>query len=487
MRAWNTYIRAREAQLGMPLLDERKDFNRCLKAGGTEPPPVLVGSIMTCVDPHAIGSVEVSPYMHEDGTRWTQWRVVGQDPKFPNLGHPHGMHLHRGGDVRAEMYGGDAPCQGVCDHYDEGGTHDHGSLTSATRHAGDFGNIHVGKNGEFSCMFEASLCTTKIAGRALVLHTDEDDLGQGQNTESKKTGNAGKRWAYAVLGRACAFPPLCLTCVAPSGSRNAVISQVQGTADWIKQTPKLEHAGPSQVPESAFPDGADMQLTFTVPNHRFFSGDLVWWAARPLSFSESVRRGKVGPPLDAYTTGSGPYTWPNSGRCTVNSEQSTLTIQFKSPRPYVEKGVLWPRHCHFAKITEGSPNPSLGVYTVAAFPSKHRQDGFSCHSIGEHSACCLGKEELFAALQDDAMNTKFWHIDATGADRELGQRIHFINLAQSSSRAEIKRKCAPIGSSPVVVYCAHKECNAASKLIEKMMMLGVGCNVFYYPTGYAPK
>lgn len=39
-----------------------------------------------------------------------------------------------------------------------------------------------------------------ILGRAIVVHSDEDDLGNGNSHLSKTTGNSGSRWACGIIG-----------------------------------------------------------------------------------------------------------------------------------------------------------------------------------------------------------------------------------------------------------------------------------------------
>ncbi len=111
----------------------------------------------------------------------------------------HGFHLHRSGDERNP----DKKCTSLCSHYSRHKSDVHGGLTSNQRHNGDLGNI-ISKKGvikEKITMYTDQLSLKECIGRAFVIHKDEDDLGMGNNEESLKTGNAGKRLAYALVGR----------------------------------------------------------------------------------------------------------------------------------------------------------------------------------------------------------------------------------------------------------------------------------------------
>jgi superoxide dismutase, Cu-Zn family len=111
----------------------------------------------------------------------------------------HGFHVHEFGDVSAsagDKYDG----LNLGGHYNpEGASHQHAGLDSATRHAGDLGNVTADANGTAYIDISVdniSLAGAKnpILGRGLVLHANPDDL------KTQPTGNAGGRIAVAVIG-----------------------------------------------------------------------------------------------------------------------------------------------------------------------------------------------------------------------------------------------------------------------------------------------
>lgn len=83
--------------------------------------------------------------------------------------------------------------------------HTHGGPEDDIRHAGDFGNILAGENGNASDQKQGTLISLSpesqgyAVGRAFVVHAGTDDLGKGGNEESLKTGNAGGRLACCVV------------------------------------------------------------------------------------------------------------------------------------------------------------------------------------------------------------------------------------------------------------------------------------------------
>ena len=108
----------------------------------------------------------------------------------------HGFHVHEAGDLSDN-------CTSMCAHFNPCNKN-HGDPKSTERHVGDLGNIQTDQNGNAKYEFYDSIIKLRgfanILGRGLIIHEIEDDCGNGNNIESLKTGNAGKRIACAIIG-----------------------------------------------------------------------------------------------------------------------------------------------------------------------------------------------------------------------------------------------------------------------------------------------
>jgi len=111
----------------------------------------------------------------------------------------HGFHIHVFG-----AYGGKCVDAGAHFNPDK---KEHGSPNDTERHVGDLGNIHADSSGNALINIQDSLVSlngrNSAVGRAVVVHLKPDDLGKGQGelrNDSKKTGNAGPRFACGIIG-----------------------------------------------------------------------------------------------------------------------------------------------------------------------------------------------------------------------------------------------------------------------------------------------
>lgn len=262
-------------------------------------------------------------------------------------------------------------------------------------------------------------------------------------------------------------------------------------ANWVSDN-GLAHAGPSAVPASPSPPNASLVLKFacegsfweptahenTDPNANEVSHDdrFVWWAALPRRLEAAHE-----PPLSPFEAYGAAVGWPNKGFARMQG--TTMRIELQAPQPYEEETGVWPRHVHFMRVFRDGRVDSSRAFTVGVRPSHHSQ-GYACHHLegAHHATCCIVTPEQVRGLRNPEL---YWFIDATGTGQRLSERFHnFVSLSHRSSDESILKSVAPIGSSPVVVYCANPRCTAASVLLEKLMRLGVCPNVFYMPEGF---
>lgn len=105
----------------------------------------------------------------------------------------HGFHIHEFGDLTDG-------CESAGGHYNPDDV-DHGDLESG--HVGDLGNVTADTDGvaDFTLIAKRVdlIGERSVVGRAIVIHSDVDDLGKGGDAESLKTGNAGDRLACGVI------------------------------------------------------------------------------------------------------------------------------------------------------------------------------------------------------------------------------------------------------------------------------------------------
>jgi superoxide dismutase, Cu-Zn family len=121
------------------------------------------------------------------GPTFIAGKITGLEPG------EHGFHIHEFGDLSNG-------CESAGAHYNPDGV-DHGDLEQG--HVGDLGNVTADENGVATVRIIAERVDLtgdrSVVGRAVVIHSDKDDLGKGGDAESLKTGNAGDRLACGVI------------------------------------------------------------------------------------------------------------------------------------------------------------------------------------------------------------------------------------------------------------------------------------------------
>jgi len=152
-----------------------------------------IGVVRRCEDDKKIGKIE----LYETSDNKLRVSVDVNDNLIENG--EHGFHLHRCGDE----VNNNKKCLSMCEHYSRNKDDVHGGLDSLKRHNGDLGNIQS-KEGIIDTSIEMNytqLSPHECFGRSFIIHSGRDDLGLGGNKESLKTGNAGSRYAYSIIGR----------------------------------------------------------------------------------------------------------------------------------------------------------------------------------------------------------------------------------------------------------------------------------------------
>lgn len=110
----------------------------------------------------------------------------------------HGFHIHEFGDLSDG-------CTSAGGHFNPYNK-THGGPEDEERHVGDLGNITADKEGKATYELTDKLIKlsgpNSIIGRSVVTHEKVDDLGRGNEKDSKTTGASGARIACGIIGLA---------------------------------------------------------------------------------------------------------------------------------------------------------------------------------------------------------------------------------------------------------------------------------------------
>jgi Cu-Zn family superoxide dismutase len=141
-----------------------------------------------------IGFIKFHQCLNNNGT-FVSFNLTNLPPNIKRA-----LHIHEFGDISKG-------CESLGGHWNPKNKQ-HGSIyiDINNSHAGDMlNNIKTDDNGNFIFKYYDPRISIRgdisesIIGRSIVIHEGIDDLGLGNNKDSKITGNAGKRLYYSII------------------------------------------------------------------------------------------------------------------------------------------------------------------------------------------------------------------------------------------------------------------------------------------------
>lgn len=266
---------------------------------------------------------------------------------------------------------------------------------------------------------------------------------------------------------------LCHTC-----EKNAIDYSDDGNpeeAKWIK-IQGLDPVPVSGTPKEiklSHPADADIQVTILDSGLKKGT-KILYWAANP---KKLVQADKIDNALVAYGRKGGKKI-KNYG-CAKVGKDGKLVLKIVSPRCYMEKGTIWPKHIHFVKEEDGDWKKSQ-FYTVLGIPSVTKNVETKRLNYGN---VYLTPEYIKRTWKGGnyylvyALSEKFPSLVDL---KKYENGYKHIRIDHSAKSIRIPREIKK--STPLVVYCAKESCDASKKLLVKLADRGYE-NLFYMDAG----
>lgn len=229
---------------------------------------------------------------------------------------------------------------------------------------------------------------------------------------------------------------------------------------------------PSEMKMGCHPSNADLEL---ILNQKIIpkGTKIYYWAAerKPL-----LKSNKISPAVEAYNCKG---TRKNFG-CTSVKKDGSIVFKIMAPQCYKEGSTVYPKHMHFlVKDVKNDSWDKDKIYTILAVP-------LTTESLSSRQ---LKYTNIYITPMQVKLNWKkgnFYMVYALGDknkslhDLQEYKQLKHIRIPWNKKSFSIPDNIKK--SQPLVVYCAHEKCDAAKKLMMRLIEHGY-VNLFYMPDG----
>lgn len=199
-----------------------------------------------------------------------------------------------------------------------------------------------------------------------------------------------------------------------------------------------------------------------------------YWAAEP---SNTLEGDKPEQPAESYGD--------ESNRGLVKTDETgETTITINCPKLYKEGSQLYPRHVHYTVLTEDD----VWATTIGTMEIMCKLNLEKMKEIVEKKTYlilnALSKEDYDKQHIPGSVLCEHSSLDEVSKKQRdsLIKQLIKTNLENLPLVSEFLQETESIKEIPIIVYCAHEECDASEKLAEHLYSCGY-YNVHMYPGG----
>lgn len=250
----------------------------------------------------------------------------------------------------------------------------------------------------------------------------------------------------------------------------------------LKNNMVVKNLRPSEINIGTHPHNADINIIFSIKELKKGT-KIYYWAAEPKPL---MKADEISTAEEAYMCKSGKRK--NYG-CTSVRKDDKISLKLLAPRMYKDEKKIWPKHVHFILKKEGEDDwDKEKVYTALALPINTEKMKSKDLSNGSFITKKLANTNIYITPMQVKKNWKkgkFYMVYALDKkykslnDLEEYKNYKHLRLPYDK-KLEIPKNIKK--SEVLVVYCGKKTCEAAKKLIGKLVEEGHE-NLFYMEEG----